>query len=240
MKTARSLDDLIDLVKEQAALLIAVATGGPRIDDVDDGYQERRRELRFSLDAIGLADPFPWRSLWEWYRAWAGGYADRRAQINELVGPLLDDLEARAAAAQVPDDTGSVGDPTWKSVDARLAEMIGELERGTSTDDWADIGRRCREIVIEAANVAFMDVMVPAGQPIPGRSDAEERLGFYADMMLSGAANSAVRGLIRKLIVLANALTHHKAPTRLMAFATAQATISLVRILQEAERSTLF
>jgi hypothetical protein len=240
LKTIRSIDDLIALVKEQANLLIAVATGGPRIDDVDENYQARRRELRLALEAIGLADPFPWRSLWEWYRAWSGGYADRRAEINRLAGPLLDELDTRAAATRMPEDTGATGMAGWSSVDARLQEMLAELERGSSPDDWSDIGRRCREIVIEAAQVVFLEVMVPPGKPIPGLNDAEERLSFFADLMLSGTSNQAVRGLIRKLIVLANALTHQKSPTRLMAFATAQATISLVRVLQEADRNIPF
>ncbi len=126
------------------------------------------------------------------------------------------------------------------SVDARLAEMLEQVKRGSSPDDWADIGRRCREITIAAGNVVFNSALVPTGEPVPGDADGEERIGYYVDFVLAGRSNAPLRGLVRKLFVLANAVTHERSPTRVMAFASAQATVSLVRILQAADESIPF
>ena len=62
-----NLDALIDELERQAALLTAVATGGPRINDVKREYQDRRRRLAGALERRGLEYPFPWQDLWQWY-----------------------------------------------------------------------------------------------------------------------------------------------------------------------------
>src|SRR6185503_20740922 len=84
-----SIDELIELLGLQQGLLTAVATGGPQMKTVDGLYKRRRLKLRRGMAALGIKDPFPWTGLWEWYGIWGtfGGYAGRRAHIEELAGP---------------------------------------------------------------------------------------------------------------------------------------------------------
>lgn len=65
-----------DLVAERH-LLIHVATGGPRINDVDDYYRVRRKRLHRLLEERGLEDSNPFPSLWDWYKRWSAELASR-------------------------------------------------------------------------------------------------------------------------------------------------------------------
>jgi hypothetical protein len=47
-------------------LMVAVATGGPRIEAVTFEYQQLRQELHGYLDALGVADINPFSDLWAW------------------------------------------------------------------------------------------------------------------------------------------------------------------------------
>ncbi len=65
-----TVDGLVQVLELQAALLIAVATGGPRIESVQPEYQDRRQRLLRALERRELPYPFPWADLWQWYGHW--------------------------------------------------------------------------------------------------------------------------------------------------------------------------
>lgn len=49
--------ELERLIEAQIDLMIAVATGGPRIQDKNDEYKDRQEQIRGSLQALGKRDP---------------------------------------------------------------------------------------------------------------------------------------------------------------------------------------
>ena len=51
--------------------MIAVATGGPRIQSKNDEYKERRELIRGKLQSLGKRDPNPFDDLWAWYGRWS-------------------------------------------------------------------------------------------------------------------------------------------------------------------------
>lgn len=121
--------ELLQLVRAQAALLTDVATGGREIKTVEHQYVERRRRIRRGLEDLGLADPFPWRSLWDWYGFWSGNlpsYVSRRGYIIEITASTIDELEARADVPSVS-DFGSE-EAGWPPIDKKIKEMINELD----------------------------------------------------------------------------------------------------------------
>ncbi len=72
--------------------LISVATGGARIQEVDDYYKARHRRIAAALSARGLENPNPFASLWDWYQKWKdefGSYAERRRYIDALYAPII-------------------------------------------------------------------------------------------------------------------------------------------------------
>jgi hypothetical protein len=63
---ARNYENLIKEIEAQRSLMIAVATGGPRIQTVNAEYQERRERLGGMLADLDIPDPNPFGDLWAW------------------------------------------------------------------------------------------------------------------------------------------------------------------------------
>ncbi len=236
-----SIEPLIALIEEQRDLLVAVATGGPAIDTVDREYTNRHREITRKLTQIGLENPFPWRDLWRWYGYYSAnlsGYAARRAHIRELADTVIKELERRFEGRQL-DDWGELeGSPSWASVEARLTEMKNELLSANSLDGLQDVGRRCREILIEAGLLVYRDEMLPDEHGPPSRNDSKARIGYYVDASLPGSSRAALRRLLRAAYDLTQAVTHSDSITFIDAFGAAQATVLLVRTLQRMDAAS--
>jgi hypothetical protein len=229
-----SIDELIELLGLQQGLLTAVATGGPPMKTVDPLYKRRRARLRRGLAALGFKDPFPWTGLWEWYGVWGtfGGYAGRRSRLEQLAGPVRDELEAKRDATGVAD----WGEDNIDGIEHRVAELKGRLEGARSLDDYQDIGRRAREILIALGRLIFDEGMVPSGQAVPGATDAKARLDLYFDRRFPGKANEEMRRFMKAAAALANSVTHSNDTADVHAFAVAQATVLIVRVAAKLER----
>ncbi|MBI3748058.1 MAG: hypothetical protein HY262_04320 [Chloroflexi bacterium] len=229
-----TIDELITLLELQQGLLTAVATGGPQMKTVDPTYKQRRTRLRRGLGALGVSDPFPWSGLWEWYGVWGtfGGYAGRRNHIEQLVSPVIDELRARLDAVAVAD----WGEDTIDGVEHRLGGLKARLESAKTLDDYQDVGRRAREILIALARLVFSEDMVPVGKEPPGPSDAKERLDLYFEHRFGGKANEEMRRFMKAAVALANSVTHSGDTDEVHAFAVAQATLLIVRVTARLER----
>lgn len=142
------LDDLTEKVEEQRNLMIAVATGGPRIEQVDGEYQTRRTQIRSALKELALDDPNPFTTLWKWYAKWSTdpeGYQSRRVFMHDMYAPLLDQLHARSrGVAREVEPTG------WERVDRQVEEARRRLETARNEERFQTVGLLCREILISA------------------------------------------------------------------------------------------
>ena len=230
-----TVEALIEELELQAALLTAVATGGEdfRLKHVQRQYRDRRRRLVDPLEQRGLVYPFPWQDLSQWYGYWTakglGTYHQREVTIQELVDPTIEALERQRSGLRVS-DPGS-GPLTWEDLDARVDELIGELDGAISRDDLQDVGRRSREILIDCAKLLADPSLVPTGQAAPKAADAKAWLELFLAARASGSHREALRRLIRPAWDLAQTVTHGNAD-RVEAFAAAQATVLIVRTLQ--------
>src|SRR5438309_2095533 len=140
------------LLEQQAALLTAVATGGPRIEAVNAEYREQRAQLNENFRLLGIEPPFPWRDLWEWYGHYSRElptYGSRRQLISSLVGTAEDALDGLKQRDVIDDFGGKPVTPSWARLEERVTELKDELAAAQSQDDLQDVGRRAREILIE-------------------------------------------------------------------------------------------
>jgi hypothetical protein len=230
-----TVDGLLALLEAQAALLVDVATGGSQIDRVNHRYKRRRRALNEGLRARGLAAPFPFEDLWAWRGDWKsreiGTYQGRRDRIAELGRPTRHALEAALAGIQV-EDPGGVPDPTWADLDQRLAGVVLELGTAATHDDLQDVGRRCREILIDAARLLADPSLVPDGADAPKAADAKGWLDLFLVRYAQGRTHRELRAFVPVAWDLAQKVTHGDIE-RVDAFAAAQATVLVVRVLQQ-------
>lgn len=225
-------EELVELTEAQRNILISVSTGGPSIDSVDAAYKRRRAKLMRGLPRFGLKDPFRWGSLWDWYGAYSSQlptYASRRAYINELAQPVLDEL--LAPAGRVVDFGASPA--TWGDLEARVAELKDRIDVAASLDDFQDIGRRCREILRAAADLSHDPSVYPEGVVPPGEADVRGKVDAALASKLPGGRHADLRKLARHAYGFANAVTHSGSTGRIEAVASAQATVLVVRVLAE-------
>ncbi|MEP6468156.1 MAG: hypothetical protein ABJC24_00135 [Chloroflexota bacterium] len=220
-------------------MLVDVATGGPRIDDVNEDYKARRRRMVPELVRRGLEYPFPWADLWDWYEAYSeepGGYRARRSRIRKLAAPLVERLHDLASDPGI-DDLGALGEQSsdWTQIEGRLASMRQELAQAVSLDDLQDVGRRCREVVIDAARRVFDSTMVPEGTETPGSSDAKAMIGLFLASRAGGSSRRDLRALVRSSHTLMQTVTHSATITRADAIASGSAAVLIVRTLQQLE-----
>ena len=147
---------LIDLLNLKRTLMIAVATGGPRIDSKNQEYKERRSLIKRKLDDIGKRDPNPFDDLWAWYGRWRSGdfpsYQSRREYIRNLYQPLLEGLaglEGHNPAEPIHEPTG------WEKVDRVVDAVITQLAQSTREEEYQTVGLLCRECLISLAQAVY-------------------------------------------------------------------------------------
>ena len=230
-----SLDELISLLEQQRSLLIDVATG-TGIQQVNNEYSARRRVLAPALLRLGVEDPFPWRDLWKWYGFYKDDYPtyqSRRDLVYERSDPVLHEFERRQQSGL--EDWANPA-ASWSDLEHRLDGLKAEFDGAVTLDDLQDVGRRSREILIDAANVAFHDWMLPEGAEMPARNDAKRRIDYFLDQLALGDTNKDLRRVIRASYDLNNTVTHSGSITKANALAAAQATILVVRTLQAVGR----
>lgn len=191
----------------------SITAGGSGSIDSDLWERAISLEIRYFRDVATIDD----------YRA----AQERRRRIH---------LEQRARHPAPSFGIGDFGQVTeWLPIEQRIAEMKARLEVSVSPDDFQDVGRRAREILIDAANLLFRERMLPSEEVVPGKKDAKRRLQYYADFRFGGALGDEVVKTTRAAIDLANAATHRTTVRRVDAFVAAQATVAVVRVLQAAE-----
>lgn len=193
-------------------LMVAVATGGPRIDSVNHEYRERREELQGYLDALGVANPNPFVDLWGWYGRWSSGdlpsYNSRRVFLSELFAPLLEALRSIEAGREAVEERPPTG---WTRVDRGIEKMREALERAEHEEDYQAVGLLGREVLISLAQAAYDCARHPPLDEVkPSATDVKRILDAIIAVELAGAANKLARKHAASTVDLANELTHKR------------------------------
>lgn len=226
-----TIAELRNLVELQRDTIVAIATG-TAMDSLRAVYQQQRSALRPALRSRGITDPFPWADVsvvWAWAKNWST-YAERRAEVAELVGPVLDRLDELERNGTIDDWGGSPNE--WAALEERLSGLRHEMDTATSLDHYQDVGRRGREIIIDVVNLMFSADMVPVGDEVPKGANAKARFDLVVAAYAAGKSHAELRALMRAAWELNQKVTHGEA-TRVDAYAGAQATVLIVRTLAE-------
>ncbi|WP_155977076.1 hypothetical protein [Nocardia sp. 348MFTsu5.1] len=222
-------------MEQQANVIVATGTGKGVIDDFDRDYQKRDRVIVAEFKVLGLKPPYPWRSLWEWHGFYSQElptYASRRVHVGNLKRRALDQLDDLANGLSVHDPAAEQSDSTWAGIDARIAGLINEYQVAQDKDTWQDVGRRSREILIDLGKLIADPQIVPEGQEPPKGADARAWFDRLLEHHANGRNRSELRGLMRTTWDLAQKVTHGDIDD-VDAFASAQATVLLVRTTQK-------
>jgi len=226
-------NDLINEIEQQRNQMLAVATGGPRIDSVNGEYRERRAAINSALSERGIENPNPYGDLWDFYGKWSSGdlptYQSRRTFLRDLFDPLIEQLRhphTRTSAALYPGPTG------WARIDRDIGEMRNMLEEANSSVQFQAVGLFCRETLISLAQEVYdPEIHLPEDGISPSRTDAKRMLDGFVRIELSGGANERTRKHAKASFDLANELQHQRTANFRQAAMCAEATTAVVNLI---------
>lgn len=224
---------LIDSVNYLRDTMIAVSTGGPRIQDIDAEYRQKYQQVDQWLKLIDIENPNPYKGLWDWYGKWSSGdlpqYRDRRAFIGEMYAPLLDILNETVE----PDLIGLRVDLSeWERLERSVKEIKVREKEAASEEQCQAVGLLCRDTIITLAQAVYNPDKHPSPDGVkPSPTDAKRMLEGYISAELSGGENETLRKYAKSTLDLANTLTHKRTATKRDASLCATAALSVINLI---------
>jgi hypothetical protein len=223
---------LPELVSHRA-MLIAVATGGPSINQVNDYYKVRQRRLSEALGDRGLTPPVDYPDLWAWfedYKSRFPRYHERREYITARFAPVIAAVIARPQPVVPPREATG-----WERVDRALAKARQRLESSAHVEDFQTVGLLCREVLISVAQAVYDAArhVAPDGV-VPSPTDAQRMLEAFFGAEVAGPSNEAVRKHAKAALALALDLQHRRTATwrhAALCLEASESTVNVVAIL---------
>jgi hypothetical protein len=208
--------------------MVAVATGGPRIDDVNDKFRRNYEAASSELARRRIENPLPYGDLWDWYGRWSSGdlpsYQSRRAIVAEMFNPLMSLISK--GRTEVFEPTG------WARVDRTVGELRDRLASASAEEQFQAVGLLCREALISAAQSAYVPEKHPSRDGVtPSATDAKRQLEAYIDVELTGGANEEARKHARSALDLSAALQHKRTASFRDAAMCVEATTAVINII---------
>ncbi len=220
-------------IERQKNIMISVATGGARIQDVNANYKVEYTKLDKLFNALGIDNPNQYKDLWEWYGRWSSGdlptYASRRTFIGELFAEVMDLIQKSDESAE----EGEYEPTGWERVDRTIYEMKKQIAGATIEEQFQVIGMLGRETIITAAQQVYdKDIHLTTDGVQASETDAKRMLEAYINYELSGGTNDRIRKYAKSSLDLANQLTHDRTATKREASLCLVSVMSLVNIVK--------
>ncbi len=233
MPDAHAAEALVDRI---SGLMVSVATGGPRIKEVEASYKREHRALAAVLRRLGIDYPNMFDDLWQWHGRWSDEsmptYASRRVYISNLFAPVRQALTERADATHelargIEEATG------WSTIDAQVARLRRLWREADDADAYNGVGLQCVKVLTTLGQVVFDPKRdLPAGEEEPGPDDAKKRINFHVRRLAAGERAENVRKVVNASYAQANAAKHRHTATRTDAGVAANATVLIVSTLR--------
>jgi hypothetical protein len=226
-------EDVISAIDQIKRIMIAVATGGPRIEDENKKYVRCYKTLDEWLFTLNLDNPNPHRDLWDWYSRWRRSdlstYALRRTHVSSMYNGIIETIE-KSDNSFLENEYVPTG---WERVDRTVYEMRRRLVQATTEEQFQTIGMLGRETIITVAQQVYdKDIHLTDDGITPSNTDAKRMLDAYFKYELPGSSNERVRKYLKASLDLANNLTHDRLAMRRDAALCLTAVVSLVNTVK--------
>ncbi|HEY0412436.1 MAG TPA: hypothetical protein VGD66_04775 [Allosphingosinicella sp.] len=219
--------ELIAAIDQLKATMVSVATGGPRIDEVNRQFQIKFDQIDVELAARSISARPPFRDLWQWHGHWSvelPTWASRRTYVAEVLAPIAAELRNRPTGRAEP--TG------WARVDRAMSEARTRLAGARTEEQWQAVGLLCREVLISVAQ----EVHDPKRHIVTdvdrvSSTDFKRLIEAYLSVELAGSAAEEARRHARTALDLALRLQHRRTATFRDAAICVEATGAVVGIV---------
>ena len=219
--------ELLALIDKLRSTMIAVATGGPRIGEVNSEFQDDYRLVTDELARRGIDNPLPYNDLWQWYGKWSSdidGWARRRAYVADLFAPLIARVRQKSSIEVEP--TG------WARVDRTIKEVADRLPHAKTEEQFQSLGLLCRECLISLAQEVFDPNRHPTELGVRvSTTDFKRMIEAYIAVEMSGGAAEEIRRHARTALDLAVRLQHQRTAGFRDAAICIEATCSVINII---------
>lgn len=230
----------IEQVNYLKNILISVSTGGQRIQEVNDQYQDTYKTVNSFLKKINLQNPNPFNDLWQWYDKWntnLAKYTERRIFITELYSKLLSTLEDSPNT----DNISVIMNLTnWERLDRSIREIKARQAEAYSEEQFQAVGLLCRESIINLAQSVYNEVKhLHEEKTLISVTDSRRMLEAYISTEIKGGSNEILRRYAKVTLELANELTHKRTASRMNANLCITATVTLINLIGIIEKREL-
>lgn len=221
-------DELIAALEDLRGQLIAVATGGPRINEVDARFQRSYANVAADLARRRIQNTIPFGSLWDWYGRWSSGdlptYQSRREFIGQLISPIINRIHT--GRDEEPQLTG------WQRVDRGVGELRDRLAAARNEEQFQAVGLLGRESLISLAQAVYIPERHPTLDGVAASpTDAKRMLEAYIAVELAGGVNEAGRRHARSALDFAVALQHRRTADFRNAALCVEATTTVINVI---------
>jgi hypothetical protein len=221
-------EELLKSLDALRSTMISVASGGPRIQQVQQRFTPLYDAVADELARRSITNPIPYRDLWDWYGRWSSGdlptYQSRRDFVSAIFSPLV-----AVVRTGVPTQFEPTG---WQRVDRGVTHMRNQLAAAVNEEQFQAVGLLCREILISAAQAVFDPEKHQTTDGVTATAtDAKRMLDAYIATELASGANEYIRKHARAALDLAVNLQHKRTATFREAALCAEATTSVVNLI---------
>lgn len=215
------------------SIMVSVATGGDRIQNVNERYQTLNTSVKSTCKKLGILYNNPFESLWDWYGKWRADfptYQERREYIRGLFTPILyridNHQESNVEVLVQLDD--------WTRIKRTVDKIKSDCQSAKDEEDFQSVGLLCRDVLISLAQAVY-DSNIHGdtdeqGTHI-GNSDAVRMIGNYFSVVLQGKQKKELRDYAKATNAIANQLTHKRTATRTDMLLTMSSTIALINFI---------
>lgn len=226
--------DFLEKLNRIKSILISVATGGPKIQSVNEEYKKFYNELDSIFKRLQLNNPNSYRDLWEWYGYWSAGelpsYQSRRKYISDLYVEVIEQIEKSSDTIPIDQPFEFTG---WERVDRVVSEIRKRMSEAKTEEQFQAVGLLSRETIISLAQEVYdSEIHISTDGVNPSKTDAKRMLDAFLSHELEGSSNAAYRRYAKSALDLANDLTHRRSASIHEASICIVAVISLVNIVK--------
>lgn len=226
--------DFLEKLNRIKSILISVATGGPKIQTVNEEYKNLYKKLYSIFETLQLNNPNRYKDLWEWYRYWSSGnlptYQSRRKYISDLYIDVIDQIEKSSDTVLIDQPFEITG---WERVDRGVSEIRKRMSEAQTEEQYQAVGLLSREVFISLAQEVYdAEIHISTDGVNISKTDAKRMLDAFLSYELVGPSNAAYRRYAKSALDLANDLTHRRSASIHEASICVVAVISLVNIVK--------
>jgi hypothetical protein len=220
--------ELLARLDKLRSVMISVATGGPRIGEVNHDFQENFREASDELAAREIENPLPYGDLWQWHGRWSQGDLTTYASRRLFVGQMFDPLMARVRSGR----TSEIEPTGWARVDRTIMQAGDRLAGAKTEEQFQTVGLLCREALISLAQEVFDPTRHPTEPDVRvSATDFKRMIEAYISVELKGSSADEARRHARSALDLALRLQHQRTAAFRDAAICLEATSSVVSII---------